>query len=558
MIAGTLIHFFFQTPESSSSLELASTPQTVVEVKSLASSERQSSKSSHPDFTKSKDASKLSVILSHTIPLSSHGTGGDSVPRSSAHVPNVNRVRIERPSTVLKHHSTGTPRHDHNYCIQAFDNTHSPARVMHDRSYHFCLHADYGICSSIPPNIAWGLPYSPATVTRYQVCPAQDYPSPASCDTSSCWGMPLDTKEDLLALRNVGLTRINMERLAETGCISESLFPHDKSRDERRQDRIKERRETFLSVMQEKTRSHQHNKSSSKPRYEDMARKNPIIGKWLALDTLSVDETSRLLDDTADILYGRRKALRERLDETIAERRPLPPPSALLFTGRNHRSARRQPPQGYRHPATFSRGTASSSPQRQRARVISSVRRKLHFDCGSIPVSTMTAHTKVSSPPASKIHRKIRKLFARSSISKCISKELLVDTRHNQEQTRSICSRENSVTSLELDDAPCKDSGTPKSSSVQESTENRNDKASVPPSQRRSLRSRTINISTKTKQLVQGRGARREQKKSDDSKPEDVGQVDAEPVDNSAEDWIKLSEDWIKEPLDMTTILPLL
>ena len=527
-----------------------------MEVKSLASNERNSNKNSQIDFSKNKDASKLSVVISNTIPLSSHGTGGDPVPRTPAHVPNVSRVRIERPSTALKHHIT--PRHDHNYCIQAFNSTQSPTRVIHDRSFHICLPADYGICSSIPPNIAWGVPYSPATVTGYQVCPAPDYPSPASCDTSSCWGLTLDTKEDLLALQNVGLTRIDLERLAETGCISESLFACDKSRDERRQDRIKERRETFLAVMQGRSRSHHEDK----PRYEDIARNNQIIGKWLKLDSLEVDDISRLLEDTADILYGRKKTGAEQFEESISSTRHLPAPKSSPF--RRLSPARRQPPHGYRHPATFNRGTFTSSPQRQRARVISSVRRKLHFDCGPIPVSARCQDVGMDRrvlPSPARSRNKIHKFASSLPATKCISKEL--DKGHKIEADvasnppaceQSICSRENSVTSLELEATPCCDLGKTKSSNVPEATE---DKATVSQSPCRSLRSRIINISTKTKQpvkQVQGKGEKKEQRKGDCK----MKTVEKDEVDSSARDWVKLSEDWINEPLNMTTILPLL
>lgn len=538
--------------------------------------ERRFIKNAHHDLTKNKDSSKLSIILSHTIPLSSQGSGGE--PGHCALIPNVSRVRVEGSSSEtmpLRHHRT--PRHarDHDYCIQAFDSTllNNSANLFRDKSYSFCL-PDYSICSTTTPSIAWGVPYPPSTVTGYQVRP--DYFSPTTWDMSACWGLNLDNKEDLVALQSIGLTRINLEWLAETGSISESLFSYEKSREDKRRDRVKERGESFVSVMQGIGRSYwkqwQQVRYRPMSSYEHFVRNNPLVKKWLKIDQLEVENISKLLDDTADILYGRKEAQQRQLDGDRGAISSVTKPDHHGVTS----LVKRQPPRGYRRPPNCAQGVISS-PQRQRARVISSVRRELHFNSRKIPVSPRCHDvTKgrsmlpepAPSPQRKKLHQKIRTFFARSLAStKSTSKEDLNGVclrRHNAstdvhtnppvwERSRSICSRENSAISL-ADDALSKEMG--KSNTLETTKEQDINMATVSQSPRRNLRSRTINISTKMKQPVKPTRGRDEEKKQGRSSSETKDEKES--VNTPPKDWVKLSEDWINEPLTVTTLLALL
>lgn len=550
-------------------MELASSPDTEVEVKTHAVTERRFVKNAHHNLTKSKDSSKLSVILSHTIPLSSQGSGGDSETNHCAPIPNVSRVQVEGPSSEtmpLRHRRT--PRHarDHDYCIQAFDSTllNNSMNLFHDKSYSFCL-PDYSICSSATPSIAWGVPYQPATVTGYQIHPVRS--SPTRWEKSSCWNLKLDTKEDLVALQNIGLTRINLEMLAETGSISESLFSHEKSREDERRDRVKERGESFVKVMQGVGRSYWKQCHQVRhlhvPSYEHVVRNNPIIEKWLKIDQLTVEKISQLLDDTADILYGRKEAQQRQHDGDHSGISSVRKPD-------HHALVKRQPaPRGYRHSPTCAQGVISS-PQRQRARVISSVRRQLHYDSRQIPLSPRchdvakgrTAEPALSPQKKKKTLQKMRTLLARSLAStKSTSKEDK-SVNHLQrrntnadsnspvrERSRSISSRENSAISLAKDGALSRKI---EKRIVKETMKKREaNKSTISQSPRRSLRSRTINISTKMKQPVKPAHERNDKEQESDKD-------EKEAVSTPPKDWVKLSEDWMKQPLNGTTFLALL
>lgn len=503
------------------------------------------------------------MILSTTIPLSSNVTGGGTEPRHSVPIPSVSCVHREGPIleiTPLTYQRR--PRQDHDYCIQAFGSIHHD-NSFPDESYDFPL-SDY---STTAPSIAWG--YQPTRVTGYQLQPVRDYSAssldPTAWDTSSCWYLKLDSKEDLVALRNIGLTKINLERLAETGSVSESLFPSEKSRADKRNDRVKKRRETFVSVMagnsKRQIQCHQ-------PAYYDF-RNNPLLEKWLKLDQLEVDVISRLLDDITDVLYKRKEKERRKADCASIGRELLHRGTSIarrqLMFGHNS-SSQRQPP-------NLDRGVILSPQKRTRARVISSARRQLCYE--GKRVLEFSAHMKcrrgvperVQSPQDNTIHRKIRALFAKSLASTTsTSKERFCVKRHSVdpdahtnppiwERSRSICSRGNSANShineLEEDNTYSRQE-TKKQDSGRAET-------AIRGTSHRSLRSRTINISTKIKKpskTIRENAHKMEQgRKGSKAMVCNQGEEDNS---NTGMDWITLSEKWIKEPLNSATILALL
>jgi hypothetical protein len=355
-------------------------------------------------------------------------------------------------------------------------------------------------------------------------------------------------------LRNIGLTNINLEELVETGCVGESLFPKEKTKEEKRQDRIKARRLEFMKAMKGTSMSHWKHQQTN---YDHIVRNNPMVEKWLKMDDLSVEEINQLLDDTEDIL-------REAEKNIIGGDRT----HAFLANANGSSSVRRQPPQGYKHPTTYARGVAQHE---QRARVISAVRRKLHF--GTQPsLSPQRSTFEVMPEPSiplqgNKIHKMVRTMFARplagtKSTSKapiCTKRYIgTADDNANPpiwERSRSLCSRGNTPSSLALNNHISK---------AQEKIKNYGDTKKPDTSMRdiaeeapyKSLRSRTISTPTKTKRtpkLVHWK----EQKEQEIINSETKCNQN-EPLCSSLTDWVKMSEDWINKPLNQATIIEFL
>ncbi len=220
------------------------------------------------------DPSKLSLIYTDEVYLTSNIEKGDVNFAEGKHQYNGNPTIYRRSQT------------DHDYCchldsVICSDHVKSVDNILH------CQQSDYSCSSTATPNVTWGSEYSSVNY---------------SLEYSSCWCSNFHSKENTKSFKNIGLTNIDLERLTETQSISESLFVSNRSSREERNERVKQRREDFLKVMQ-----------NGKKKYEKMwcydkaAFHNPLIRRWLQIHLLEIDEVTRLLEDTADMLYSRKR-----------------------------------------------------------------------------------------------------------------------------------------------------------------------------------------------------------------------------------------------------------
>ena len=256
-------------------------PEKEVEIHSTAANS--SCLYSHLNTDNTRDSSKLSEITSNVVPLPIDY----NVPDSS-HTADVKRPN--RGGIVLTH---GTkPHSDHDYC---FENNIS----SQDQRYSHCP-SEFSAAS---PNITWGLEYQPA----YQVHSYQTY-SASSVDmvqlnSSSCWYFNVATKEDLL--KKIGLTQVNLEKLADTGNFNESLFSRENSRSsEHRSSRVKVRREVFIDAMQDigDHKKVQHHNKMLLFNHTNLG-KYVTLEKWMNFDKLGVEEMHCFLEEIIEIVY---------------------------------------------------------------------------------------------------------------------------------------------------------------------------------------------------------------------------------------------------------------
>lgn len=203
-----------------------------------------------------RDSSKLSVILSNKILLSSQNC-------------NTTSDRTRSLQKTLSQVSACTPV-DHDYC---------------------CLGCSCNVtildCDNATP--------------QYYKSSFDDTPSidvSLHLDDSAIWYSTLETREEMTILKNVGLTQINLERLADFGNVCDSICsPSSKhSIQEIRSNRVRERRETFLRVMQESNKQKCRNTTEN----QEQQAMNQLLEKW---DRLDVGEICTLLDDITEILY---------------------------------------------------------------------------------------------------------------------------------------------------------------------------------------------------------------------------------------------------------------
>lgn len=195
---------------------------------------------------------------------------------------------------------------DHDYCFHSLRQSSVNESFISDDSLY---------CRDLPevtPIPAWGLGCSPATAS-YRLQPYHEYNSLDSLqlNDSMFFSVNLKAKEEFVAVRNIGLTRIDLERLAETNSIGESLSVLKNSKaEEDRNERVRERREQFLYAMQsneKKFHKEKHHKGTKCAKC--IKTDNPLLRKWLRVDALHVDEISQLLEDVTDILYNRRPVM---------------------------------------------------------------------------------------------------------------------------------------------------------------------------------------------------------------------------------------------------------
>lgn len=494
-------------------------------------------------------------------------------------------AQTEGPSTsttsVIHHRK---PKHDHDYCVQAFDDTN--LNYLCDGSY--CV-SDYSLCHTTSPNIVWGLEYEPI-VASYQGQPIHDCSVSSlepvawdACRSSCC---QLHTKQGLSALQKIGLTRINLEKLADTGSISESLFLPEKSSTDKRNDRICQRSKMFVHTMQDN-----HSKKQKKCLFPHPVMNNQVVERWLKLQEPNLEEMNSLLEDTTDILYCWRG---KPADYSTSVMRNVPHHGISLAPLHYH--ARQTTPVDTNSISAVRRqlpadGVMNLPPDDGviRRHMLAeqsgmSVRRQLQYGVSgsSEPARcqyirrTLVAESEPplpSKPP--KIHHKIRQLFAKSLASTKSNSKLLSDTRiktyegssddhanppvwERSRSVTSICSRHNSAMSLLQGAAHCSElegEGKREKYSNTKAIALRNGKKSNTQTTIKTLRSRTINIFPKMKHSVkklQGGVQGSTAPSLDDT---DEGSMLS--LEERTKDWIMLSEQWMNTALDKATILTL-
>ncbi len=112
--------------------------------------------------------------------------------------------------------------------------------------------------------------------------------------------------EDIRALRKVGLSSINLETLAETNSIVQSLNVSQRVRYCQRLMRVRERRRHFLAAMNADMVDHERTARKNRLEYASSSYHNyhhPLEERWFMLDKLGVDDVTKLLDDITDEIY---------------------------------------------------------------------------------------------------------------------------------------------------------------------------------------------------------------------------------------------------------------
>lgn len=415
-------------------------------------------------------------------------------------------VKSSREGIVLIH---GTkPHSDHDYCFE--NSIHDTSQ---DLSYAYCP-SEFSAAS---PSITWGLEYRPA----YQLHPSYQTCSASSVDmvqlnSSSCWYFNVGTKEDLL--KKIGLTQVDLEKLADTGNFNESLFSLVTSKSsEQRSSRVKVRREVFIDAMRD---IEDHKKVQNHKKRLPFDHTNlGMLEKWMNIDKLGVEEMYCFLEENIELMYRIKDMQQKQL---------------LADQASNNKA--------------------------------------WHVQENGVKKNQTPATNN------NKIHQKIRMRFAKCLASKQwrSNVEWKLDDRQTHtnppvwERSRSVtnvCNKKSNVTSLATKHPPSatgndvvdqEESATGRPKQVRKSGEMDTE---------RTLRSRTITLPTsKRKEALKKNQAKQacSKEKTDCNPvppPDEVSsnsktfQVQNENIILSSKEWTTLSEKWINNPLDKTAML---
>ena len=256
-----------------------------------------------PKESQGKDSSRLAVIHSNKILLLSPGFR-DLLSPGCCRDQYIRKSKAFTANTVTANKAVARlswVQNDHDYCCS---DAYNPHQHFNDVEVVASDLLEVDECKN-----------TTSGETHYVRMPSQscnDFLPPLALDSSTVWYSSLQTRNEVAKITCIGISLINLEKLADTGYVCESAFQFGKlhrAQDER-DCRVQERREIFQHTMQQD----KGGAIESRKQICGVLRNNicahpslslsHVLENWLKLDTLTVDETSTLLEDTADILYN--------------------------------------------------------------------------------------------------------------------------------------------------------------------------------------------------------------------------------------------------------------
>lgn len=471
------------------------------------------------------DPSKLSLVTSEDeVHLSAPGNDGGYT-----------NVRVN-----FKHHSYRSPsiqkrsQQDHDYCCHLIEYmVMKPSRT----SLH-CQHPNHSYNSIVTSNTTTlGLD----SVTEYD----------SILESSTCWYSNLCNNSGEALLSNVGLTNVDLEKLADSQSISESMFVMSKSRYEERDQRVKQRREDFLKAMQtspsQKRRwKHQSVETSMKAAFFT----NSLIRRWLQIHMLEIDEITRLLEDITDILYTRERyaiiwssnTVEDQAHHHSTTKNIKNSPHITNGTPDEYIRARLMVAKSLASVRPTSKSLSSARsledcngvntwddpPAWERSRSVSSI---ASIEWNGHETGSTCCHVPGGNTTASISHEKNERISTETVSERCT-----ISTKGKNQHA--------ATNNWESETTTCAHFVPESSVSKQEESQ-----TTV---EGKMLRSRTIRIATPNKKR-----ASRTPKPEYSSKKDHAFQ-DSKSISSSSSKWIELTDQWIKEPLDQNSVFSLL
>ena len=310
---------------------------------------------------------------------------------------------------------------------------------------------------------------------------------------------------NITLLKTVGLSCVNLASLVDSNSIAESscdrgVEPRRKKHDAR----VEQRRKNFRRAMQTSSSEDTMKREihTCKGREVIPLCKDPLMKRWLKLDDLGIDDMHTLLEDTTDILY-----LYNQRNTTAITR-----PSGCLYKN-------------------------ASSPNQSRGTI----------KC-TRPVSFRDIYLRKDLQFHHNNRSNVARLMARTKHvpSSINTKKSSTDADHSPAMLgKSKLITEFRCMDIKLSNDPTDDGNVLKDQDICSHPVNKKqEKEENAARSTRNLRSRKVNINNVTKKCKNV--DKKEQKQEFKKSPTEVGSVD---------DWITLSEKWLKEPLDETGLL---